>query len=262
MKILIILIRWEGGVGRIVNSVKTILEKEGHEVEVISREDDLKCYSTKEAFFKLRKEVKKRTYDILYNQDWSCALPFLFKKNHYIGYHGFNPGKLGFAIQKVIGRIKGNKVIVVSDRLKKVLPKSNVIWNGVNFDEFKELNLEREYLGYIKRSYEPAKDMDVEELKSKFNVKDVIYAENIPPEKMNEWYNKLKVFLSFPPKYAGFNLCWLEAKAAGVPRIFGNENGVGLSNIGKHWKEMSIENHAKKLLEIFKNEKDGIIKSI
>ena len=81
-------------------------------------------------------------------------------------------------------------------------------------------------------------------------------------KEMDKWYNKLKVFLSFPPKYAGFNLCWLEAKAAGVPRIFGNENGVGLSNIGKHWKEMSIENHAKKLLEIFKNEKDGIITNI
>ena len=62
MKILIVLIRWKGGVGRVVSSIKPILEKAGYEVEVISREDDLKCYSLKESIFKLRKEVKEEDY--------------------------------------------------------------------------------------------------------------------------------------------------------------------------------------------------------
>ena len=69
MKILIVMIRWKGGVGRVVSSIKSLLEERGHKVEVISREDDLKCYSLKESIFKLRKEVKERDYDTLYVMD-------------------------------------------------------------------------------------------------------------------------------------------------------------------------------------------------
>jgi len=50
MKILIVLIRWKGGVGRLIESLKPFLEKEGHQVEVISREDDLKGFSAKQSF--------------------------------------------------------------------------------------------------------------------------------------------------------------------------------------------------------------------
>ena len=77
-------------------------------------------------------------------------------------------------------------------------------------------------------------------------------AKNIPPEKMNDWYNTLKVFVSYPPSYVGFNLVWLEAKASGVPLVLGNENGIGINKINEDWKEMTWENHVDKLLEVFK----------
>ena len=83
MKILILIKARGGGHERVMNSIKPLLEQKGHQVEIISREDDLNCFSVKQSFFKLRKEVNKRDYDILYTQDWSCALPFLNYKNHY-----------------------------------------------------------------------------------------------------------------------------------------------------------------------------------
>ena len=37
MKILIVLIRWEGGVGRVITSQKKLLEKAGHQVTFFVR---------------------------------------------------------------------------------------------------------------------------------------------------------------------------------------------------------------------------------
>ena len=67
MKILIVLKKWKGGVGRVINSIKPLLEKEGHEVKVISREDDLKCFSMKSSWFKLQREVgvSKTIFEVL-----------------------------------------------------------------------------------------------------------------------------------------------------------------------------------------------------
>lgn len=51
---------------------------------------------------------------------------------------------------------------------------------------------------------------------------------SIPFDKMNkDFYNKCKIFISLPPKTAGFNVCWIEAMAAGVPIIIGNDEGIG-----------------------------------
>jgi len=253
MKILIILIKWEGGVGRVVNSIIPLLKKAGHQVEVISREDDLKCYSTKQAFFKLRKEVSKKDYDILYTQDWSCALPFLFKRNHYCCFHGFNPSSFGKIIQKYLGKIIGRKLFVVGDLLHKSFPKSTILYNGVNTKNFYNLGKERKYLGYINVSNTatPETKEKVLELQEK-SLMNISRANNIPPEKMNEWYNSLKCFVSLPRKNAGFNLCWLEAMAAGVPKIVGNGNGIGIKNVKKKFKEFTWENNVKKFLEAIK----------
>ena len=104
----------------------------------------------------------------------------------------------------------------------------------------------------------------------------VLIAKGISPEKMNEFYNKLKIFISLPPKAAGSALSWMEAMAAGVPIIVGNNYGEGfnfpidkiecLSDIEntilnakeKDYRKWLIENnfswktHVNKLIKVFK----------
>ncbi len=252
----------EGGVNRVVNSIKPLLEKKGHKIDVISREDDLNRYSLISSFRVLRKEVKRRDYDLIYTQDWSCALPFLFKKNHYCCFHGHNFG-VGFFIQSLIGKIMGKRLIVVGPTLKKRFPKSNLIYNGASKKDFYDMKKKRKYIGYyfsnrkMNASDPIAKETldKVKELKEKFKLETSL-AKDIPPNKMNEWYNSLQFFICLPPKQTGFILGWLEAKFAGVPNIIGNEYGVGISNLNANWKSMTWENHVNKLLETFnrKNE--------
>jgi len=260
MKILIVMIRWKGGVGRVISGVKKELEAKGHKVEVISREDDLNSFSLKNSFFKLRKEVKKRDYDILYTQDWSCAVPFLFKRKHYCCFHGHNFGK-GYWIQSLIGKFFGKKLIVVSKGFLNRFPKANIIYNAADNKEFYNLNKERKYIGYyLSNRTMDEKDpnaklvINVAEALSKEKGLEISVAKNIPPEKMNEWYNSLKYFICLPPKQAGFMLCWLEAKLAGVTNIVGNNYGVGLKNIELYWKEMTWKNYVNKLMKVFKDE--------
>lgn len=227
MKILIILIRWKGGVGRVITNQKRILEKLGHEVEVISREDDLKYFSTKEFFFKIRKEVKSRKYDILYSQDWSCALPLMFFKNHCICFHG-NETKNKF-FQNVVGRLKGKRLIVVGDLLKEKFPKSTLAYNGVDLDDFKDLKMTREkgnvgFANWHNSSY------NYEEIKSaveKVGMKLIDTNLKLTKKELVEFYNKIEIFISLPKEFAGFNITWVEAMACNVPKIIGNNNGIG-----------------------------------
>ncbi len=69
---------------------------------------------------------------------------------------------------------------------------------------------------------------------------------------MNKWYNSLKVFISKPSESAGFNLCWLEAKASGVPKIIGNDNGIGINNVHEKFKKLTWENNVNRFLQIAK----------
>jgi len=255
MKILIVLIKFEkkgvGGVTRVVKNIKQLFEKKGHQVEIISREDDLNCFSVKQSFFKLRKEVNKRDYDILYTQDWSCALPFLNYKNHYCCHHGLTPSKIGRFLQKIVGKVMKERTISVGPPVKKMFPKSNLINNGFNPEEFKDLNKERKYFGWVNKGTEIVTEEEMREMAKEKGLK-LSIAKGIPTEKMNEWYNTLKVFASYPPGYVGFNLVWIEAKASGVPVVLGNENGIGIKKINEDWREMTWENHVDKLLEAFK----------
>jgi hypothetical protein len=56
----------------------------------------------------------------------------------------------------------------------------------------------------------------------------LLVATKIPFNRMNEYYNKCKIFVSLPPVDAGFNLCWFEAMAAEVPMVIGNNEGAGI----------------------------------
>ena len=257
MKILIILVQMYGGVGTVVTNIESEFKRLGHSVEIISRENllgnalgDGKSIS---GYLKLRKEVKKREYDILYTQDWSCALPLLGLKNHYCCFHGHNLG-YGKYIQSLIGKLMNKKLFVVGNSLKKRFPNSTLAYNGVNTKEFFNLNKERKYIGYISTTVTNETIQVANELKERYGL-EISIAKDIPYNKMNEWYNSLKYFVCLPLKEAGFVLAWLEAKASNVPNIIGNEHGVGISNVQSSWKEMNWENTVKILLERWKNDK-------
>lgn len=241
MKILIILLRLRGGVGRANSEIADALRKEGHEVDILSREDDLKKYSLTKSIFPLRRKVKKlmneKNYDVIYTQDYSCAIPLimpypLFWKKHFSCFCGIKTGEHPYLfqkhqkiLQKSVGNIMGNKLVVIGDALKERFPKSNLIYRGVNLENFKPLKKKREFLGWVSTDNETISHEEIKEISKKTGL-GLIIAKNIPKEKMNEFYNKCKVFVNFP-RTAGFNLAWLEAMAAGVPIIIGNDKGAG-----------------------------------
>ncbi len=60
MKILIVLRKLRGGVGRANTEIANALRKKGHRVDILSREDDLKIYSLAKSIFPLRRKIIPR----------------------------------------------------------------------------------------------------------------------------------------------------------------------------------------------------------
>jgi len=117
--------------------------------------------------------------------------------------------------------------------VKKKFPKANKIYNGVDLEKFKPLKKIKRIpnsVGIVKRKIyvrgDPYNYKKIEEASKKIG-KELIVAKNIPNEKMPEFYNKIEIFVSLPPKHAGFNLVWLEAMASGVPKVIGSNSGIG-----------------------------------
>jgi len=247
MKILTYILRHEGGVGRVLETLEPELNKLGHQLEVVSREDDLKCFSLKSSIVKMNKDIKGRDYDVLLTNDWSITLPFLHKKNHFALFHGIELVKTSVILQRIVGRIMGSRLMVVGPVIHNIFPKSNLTENGINTKKFFDMNKERKYFGWVKRNYDEISEADVQHLADARGLK-LSIAENIHPDKMNEWYNSLKVFISKPTGVAGFNLCWVEAYRAGVPIILGNNNGIGIDNIKN--EDLTAECQAMKINNI------------
>lgn len=230
MKILIVLIRWKGGVGRVVENVKRELELKGHEVEVISREDDLKCFSAIKSFFKLRKLVKEKDYDILYSQDWSCALPNMLKKHHYVCFHGRETKTR--LLHLLIGKLKGNKLTVVGDTLKKEFPKSTLVYNGVDrtlFKKIDDIKRIKNSIGFANWETDEYSYKEIKEAADNLGMNFIDTNLKLNKKEMVKFYNGIEVFISLPKPFAGFNISWIEAMACGVPKIIGNYNGIGRS---------------------------------
>jgi len=247
MKILTYILRHKGGVGRVIRTLEPELKKLGHELEIVSREDDLNCFSLVESVRKLNKDRKKRDYDILLTNDWSIALPFKFNENHFSLFHGLQVTKTSRLIQKMVGRLIGKNLMVVGKKMSKIFPRATLTENGVNLEKFFNMNKERKYLGWIKRDYDLITEAEAR-LKAEERGLELSVAENIHPDKMNEWYNSLEVFISMPPEYTGFNLCWVEAFRAGVQIILGNNNGVGIKNIRN--EDLTSKHQAIKINEV------------
>lgn len=260
MKILIIIKKWKGGVGNSSRRTKKALEKRGHKIKIISREDDLKKFSLLSSIFSIRKYVKEhaQNFDIIYTKDWSMALPLLFPyplflRKHFCDICGVERKKSRI-FQIIVTEFMGifGRLTVSSDYLKGYFPKSKVIYRGIDDDEFKPLNKERKYIGWVKKETEEINEDFVKKLSKKTKFPYII-AEDTPYNKMNDFYNKCLIFISFPPKESGGNNVWAEAMSAGVPMVIGNER-----TLTKDWPIEKIKNHEdefEKLTRLVKNYK-------
>lgn len=236
MNILILIKKIEGGVGSATDGICKELEKKGHHIKIISREDNLKIYSLFYSLFKIRDIIKDdgKSYDIIYTQDWSMALPLIFpsrlvKNKHYSCFHGRERNIFSSIIQKIVGKILGKRLIVVGDSLKKIFPKSSLIYNGVDTLKFKPSKKEyakKNSLGFSNWATEEYHFHKIEEAAKELG-KNLIVAKGRPHNEMPKFYNKVETFISLPPNYTGFNLVWVEAMASGVKKIVGNNAGIG-----------------------------------
>jgi len=278
MKILIVLRKFKGGVGRANTEIAKALGEKGHSVDFLSREDDLKIYSLFKSIFPLRKKIrelmKKENYDIIYTQDYSCAFPLLlpcplFWKKHFCCFCGVKiienlksseagkKSKISYfyhiLLHRTVGRIMGKKLVVIGDNLKEIFPKSTLVYRGVNINEFKPLRKRRDSIGWYSSDNEIILFEEMKKISKETELR-LLVAKKIPKNKMNLFYNKCKVFINLP-RTAGFNLSWLEAMAAGVPIVIGNYKGAG--TILPINKISNKDNKINEITKIIKNPKKG-----
>jgi len=233
MKILILLKTWVGGPATYVKEVKRELENLGHEVTVITREECLGINSLAKSIFAIRKTAKADDYDIIYTKDWSLAFPLLFpypilKDKHYCGFGGLQPGKAKH-LQKLTYAMMPNRIICYGDPVKNEYPNAHQIFNGVNTERFKPMpEIERipNSVGFVNCPEDQWNFGIVKEAVEKTGKK-FMNIWGVPNEDMPKFYNQIETFISYPPEYTGFNLCWLEAMACGVPKIIGTNSGIG-----------------------------------
>ena len=175
MKILIVIKKWDGGVGRVIKNISPEFEKLGYEIKILSREDDMKICSFLNSILSLRKKIKKlmkkEKYDIIYTNDWSLAFPLIFpvpiyRKKHFCFFHGHQDG-IGIILQYIIGEILGKKLITGDKLNKKIFLKSHLIPNSVNMKQFRPLRKKRKYMGWIDKKTEILMRGDIEELGKK-----------------------------------------------------------------------------------------------
>lgn len=271
-----------GGVETLLKNISNEFKKGGHRIDIFSRKDNLGINSVAESIFPLRKKVRElmreKKYDIIYTQDWNMALPLLFpypifKKRHFCFFHATQKGK-GFFVQFIVGNLLGKRLLTGDIRNKKRYAKSTLVATSVNMNDFKPLGKKRVYLGWTNKPSENLTKEKIEEIGRKLKIS-VIIAEKSVPIDMNDFYNKCKIYVSLPFKEAGGGVTYMEAMAAGIPRIVGNmyaegykfpfdkiENFKSLEEAIKNskkrdyrkWmKESKItwENHVKKLIELF-----------
>jgi len=257
MKILILTTKEIGGVNLSNQRLAKSLREKGHMVKIVSRKEDLGKDSLMGSFFTIRNYVKsvEGNYDIIYTQDWSMAFPLifpnrLFEEKHYCCFCGLQKGFRSL-FQDVVGGMMGEKIVAVSDSVKERFPDAKMIYRGVDFNEFKDLGLERDSVGWVERIHEDFNEEDLDEIAELSNLKPMVIR-NLPHTEMNGFYNKCKVFISLPKKRVGFNNVWAEAMASGVPIVIGNDHSVG-----KSWpiEKVYSEDKVKEIENIITNHK-------
>lgn len=238
MKILIMVKKWEGGVGVATKSIIKELKRKGHVIKTISREDDLKIYSFSSSIIKLRnavkREMRENDYDIIYTRDWSMAFPLIFpypifKKKHYCGFGGLEKKLFSRLLWNITGIVLGKRLICYGDTVKSKMKKANKITNGIDSDLFmpnKGLKRVEGSVGFVNWKTDFYNYSKIKSAAKELGLK-LMVAENIPHSEMPKFYNKIEMFVSIPHGETGFNLCWIEAMACGVPKVVGSNSGIG-----------------------------------
>jgi len=147
MKILIVCRKKEGKDWDVVKNIEKKLTQLGHNIELLSREEDLNMNSLSSSMGSLSSAVEKldakNSYDMIYTQDWSIALPFLIPtkilfEKHYCLFHDIEPSAAKSRIlQKIVGNMMGEKLIVKTKELKEKFPKAVLSSDGVGIDMLK-----------------------------------------------------------------------------------------------------------------------------
>ncbi|MEK6840547.1 MAG: glycosyltransferase [Nanoarchaeota archaeon] len=222
-----------GGVETLLKNISEEFKKRGHEIDIISRNDDLRLKNTIRSVFPMRKRIReimrKKNYDVIYTQDWNMALPLLFpyplyRKKHFTFFHATQQGK-ALPIQFVVGALM-KKRLLTGDRANQKRYGAKLIATSVDMNRFKPLHKKRIYLGWTNKPSEVITKEKIKEIGKNLKIP-VLIAENIPHDKMNEFYNKCKIYVCLPPKQAGGGVTYMEAMAAGIPRIVGNMYAEG-----------------------------------
>jgi len=229
---LFVLTKRKGGVWRYVSEISKALKKKGVDVEILSRDEDLKT-NFFGSFLKLRKAIRRKKYDVLMAEDWSIALPLLGTKNLFCTFNALSPNFPANLLQKFVYILLKDKVIVVSEYLKKFFPRAHVVEEGVNLDFFKPKRTNKKargffLIGFAQNKQNPSYRYNlvkaaIEKMKG---AKLVCTGGKLTDEEVVDFYNSLDAFISIPDGRAGFNLCWLEAMACNIPTI-GNNHGIG-----------------------------------
>jgi hypothetical protein len=141
MKILMIYRRKEKDSWESIMDIEKKLRELGNEVDIISREDDLNLNSLSSSMSGLAKIIEKKdkekNYDIIYTQDWSIAFPLLIPnkilfEKHYCIFHNLEAsGAQSRIMQKIVGNMLGNKLIVKISELKEKFPKAILSKDGL-----------------------------------------------------------------------------------------------------------------------------------
>lgn len=148
MKILIIHRTENDSVGEYVKKISQDLKKKGHEVLVVSRNEDLNLQTLSSSMDGLKgfimKKDEKENYDIIYTHDWSVAFPLVFPtkilfKKHYCLFHDVEPsGAKSKILQKIVGNLMGNHLLVKTEELKKKFPTATFSKDGLEILNFKK----------------------------------------------------------------------------------------------------------------------------
>ncbi|MEM2955024.1 MAG: glycosyltransferase family 4 protein [Candidatus Nanoarchaeia archaeon] len=285
-----------GGVERYVYEIGKWQVKRGYEVHVIARKkygneknyrkNGIKVhFIEKKSFFANRKMIRNLVEEIkpnvIHSHDWNIALSLLNFKNHVCTFHGPEKHFLGKLLQQYVYKKMKNRIIVVSDYLKKKFPEANLIYEGVNLKEFKPCKKKHSgyvigYLGRIDKErnvdviISAFKKLDVSDKKlliagirdtvriKKYCVGNIKYLGMV--KKQIDFFSQIDCFVMIP-KFEGFGLAWLEAMACEIPTI-GNNAGIAKKlPILKAFNEEELVKRMKEAKDMKTNYRKWLVKN-
>lgn len=241
-----------GGVAIHVSYVKSELEDSSHDVDEISRNEDLDSDSFLRSYHLLQEESKAWSddYDVIHAHDWSLAFPLIRAgvKNLVATFHAFPTNPVARLFQDYAISRLGPRAVVISPKMKLRYQDASYIPNGVDLKLFRRTGESHDGFrvgvaqGYKKEAIKRACDAA--------GVEFVSTRGELDYEDLPDFYSSLDAFVSLPYRQAGFNMVWTEAMACEVPYIVGT--GAGIGDVLPIYK-LRKSSGPKSLLELFRD---------